>query len=121
MEPTSQPSSAQSATPAGGTYQPVGVPAVAPKNPGMIQGVISIICAVVSLLLFPPFFGIAGIILGVLATRKGEKALGITGIVLSSVFMLIGIAFGVYVSMHPGLLKTNNSSTSGAVIESVMQ
>ncbi|MDO8518411.1 MAG: hypothetical protein Q7S26_03940 [bacterium] len=103
-----------------GTYQPVGVPAVAPKHPGMTQGIIGLVCGVVSLLFVPIVFGIVGIILGVLSLRKGEKALGITAIALSAVFMIIGMGLGVYVNTHPDLFKTN-SSMSGAVIEALSQ
>ena len=53
----------QPKTEATGTYQPIGVPAqAAPKVSGMTQGVIGLVCAIISLLFFPPFFGIIGII-----------------------------------------------------------
>ena len=102
------------------TYQPVGVPAVAPSHPGMTQGIFGLVCAVISLLFFPPVFGIAGIVLGVLAMRHGEKALGITALVLSAVFMVVGMAFGVYAHAHPDLFRAGSSAT-GAVIESLSQ
>jgi hypothetical protein len=103
---------------------PVGVAAAEPSHPGLIQGIIAIVCAVISLLLLPPLFGIAGIILGVLSLRKGHTALGIVAIVLSAVFMVLGMAFGVYIANHPEFLKhpsSSTSSTSGAIIESLLQ
>lgn len=75
------------------TYVPVAVPVeIAPEHPGRAQGIIGIVCAVIFLGLFPPLFGIAGIILGVLALKKGQINLGLIAIILSAVFMVIGIA-----------------------------
>ena len=87
----------------------------------MTQGIIGLLCAVISLIFFPPVFGIAGIIFGVLSLQKGQKGLGITAIVLSAVFMLIGFAFGVYVHLHPNIVKPSGTSSAGAVIEVLFQ
>ena len=104
-----------------GTYQPVGVPAPTPSaHPGMIQGISGLVCAVIALLFFPPIFGIAGIVLGSRAMKAGERTLGITVIVLSTVFMVAGMAFGAYARIHPDILKTT-SPLSGAVIQSLLQ
>jgi len=76
-------------------YVPVGVPIKKPsKHPGMVHGILSIICAVAAVLFFPPIFGITGIILGSLAFKKRSKALGLVGIILSTVFMIIGLILG---------------------------
>ncbi len=115
-QPTPQPPVQPPVVPQG-TYQPVGVPAVVPAHPGTTQGIVGIVCAVASLLFFPPVLGLTGLILGVLSLRKGEKALGITAIALSAVFMVIGLMLGIYVHAHPDLFSTG-SSASGAVIES---
>ncbi len=108
-------------TPTPGTYQAVGappsVPAVEAKNPGFTQGIVGIVCAVISLLLLPPVFGTAGIILGILSLRHGEKKLGMIVIVLSAVCMIAGFAFGVYVHLHPELFQMSHTSAAGAVIE----
>lgn len=69
------------------------------RNPGRIEGVISLICAGVSFLFFPLVFGITGIVLGITARRKGAAALGMTGIILSSLFMAVGIALGIWISI----------------------
>lgn len=79
------------------------------QNPGRMEGVISLICAGVSFLFFPLIFGITGIVLGVTARRKGAAALGMVGIVLSSLFMAVGIVLGVLISVL--------GETSGGVAE----
>lgn len=69
------------------------------KNPGMIEGIIGIVCAVISLLLLPIIFGPAGIILGVFSLKKGAKTLGLVTIILSAVFMIVGMVFGAIMGM----------------------
>lgn len=89
----------QSLPPQSPQYVPIGVPVEKhSKHPGMIHGIISIVCAVTAVLFFPPIFGITGIILGSLALKKGAKALGLVGIILSAVFMVIGLILGYLVS-----------------------
>ncbi|MBT3355974.1 DUF4190 domain-containing protein [bacterium] len=56
------------------------------------KGIISIVCAVISLVFFPPVFGFIGVSFGVKARKLGAKTLGSVGIILSSVFMGVGIA-----------------------------
>ncbi len=101
-----------------GVYQPIGVPAEIPTHSGMTQGVVGIICGVIALLFFPPIFGLAGIILGVLAIKKGERTLGITAIVISAIFTIIGMIFGMYVFTHPEMF--DEESLSGAVINATL-
>lgn len=71
-----------------------------PKHPGRTEGIIAIICAAVSLLFFPIIFGSAGIILGIFSHKKGEKTFGLVAIILSAIFMVIGIIMGVYVQLN---------------------
>ncbi len=103
-----------------GTYQPVGVPAETVAHPGVTQGIIGIVCAVISLLFFPPVFGLAGIILGILSMRKGERALGITAVVLSAIFMIVGMIFAFYVVTNPELFNLETATMPGAVINSLI-
>ena len=80
-------------------YVPIAVPAEThPSHPGRAQSIIGVVCAVISLLFFPPVFGIAGIVLGSMAISKGEKTLGIIAVILSAVFMVIGMVLGVVLS-----------------------
>jgi len=80
-------------------YIPTVPPEPTPRYPGRREGIIAIICATVSLLFFPIIFGPTGIILGVTAHKKGEKTLGLVAIILSAIFMVIGIILGVYVEL----------------------
>jgi len=75
-------------------YTPVVTPEPASTHPGRVEGIISIICAVISLGLFPPVFGITGIVLGLRSYKKGAKSLGLVGVILSAVFMVIGFIVG---------------------------
>jgi len=91
------------------------VPAeTAPLHPGRAQGLIGIICAGISLLLFPPVFGVAGVILGAMALRKGEKTLGIIALVLSPIFMVIGMVLGV---VFADTLKEGSGFLIGSILE----
>jgi ABC-type Na+ efflux pump permease subunit len=95
-------------------YVPVAVPAeVAPKNPGRVQGIIGIVCAVISLLLLPPVFGVAGIILGVIAMNKGQKTLGLIAVILSAIFMVIGLILSIYVNV---ILEEGGSFVLGPIL-----
>lgn len=67
-------------------------------HPGRTAGIFSIICAVVSLLFFPPIFGLIGIFLGIKSLNNGAKSLGIVGIVLSAIFMIVGMILGIIVN-----------------------
>jgi len=95
-------------------YVPIAVPVeTAPNHPGRAQGIIGIVCAVLSLALLPPVFGIAGIILGSLSLKKGEKNLGLIAIILSAVFMVIGMIVGVAVG---GALDESSGFILGSVL-----
>lgn len=88
-------------------YSPT-VPTEAPtKHPGRVEGIISIICALISTLFFPIILGPAGIFLGVLSLRKGQKTLGLVAIILSAVCMAIGFILGF-------LYATTSKSAAGA-------
>ena len=80
------------------TYAPTAVPIrQTVQHLGRMYGIIGIVCGAISILLFPPLFGAAGIILGIVAKNKGENSLGLTTIILSAVFMVIGMILGVVV------------------------
>lgn len=69
------------------------------SRPGRKKAILSIIFAVVSIGFFPPVFGVAGIVLGYLAKKEGESTLGLIGIILSTVFMVLGFIIGAGVSI----------------------
>jgi hypothetical protein len=94
-------------------YEPQGIPAEQPsQRGGKVYGIFSIICATISLLFIPILFGPVGIILGVASKNKGEKTLGLVGIILSAVFMVIGIIIGVLIV----ILRDKGIAPSGALI-----
>lgn len=64
------------------------------KSPGKTLAIIGLVCGVIAFALFPPFFGIAGIILGSFAIRKGEKQLGWVAVSIAIAGMIIGIILG---------------------------
>lgn len=76
------------------------------RSSGRLEGVLSIIFAVISLLFFPPIFGAAGIFLGLQAKKKGQLSLGTTGIILSAIFMILGIILGILV--YTDIIKNFN-------------
>lgn len=89
--------------PAPQQYYEAMVPVEDPKKSrGMVEGIISIACAVVAFIFIPVVFGTLGIVLGVIALKKGQKALGLIGIILSSIFLVMGLIFSIllYLSKH---------------------
>lgn len=58
----------------------------------VLLGVLGILCALASLLLYPWAFGIAGVVLGILATKGGSR-IGIPVIIISIVLMGIGLIY----------------------------
>ncbi len=90
-------------------YEPVGIPAETSGAKGArVMGIFSIICAVISLLFIPILFGPIGIIIGVNARKKGEATLGMVGIILSAVFMVIGIILSItlYILKDKGIISS---------------
>lgn len=88
-------------------YEPVGIPAEIPNNKGgKVIGTLSIICAIISILFIPILFGPIGIFLGISAKKRGEGTLGLVGIILSSIFMVVGIILAIIVGVmqEKGLL-----------------
>lgn len=84
-------------------YVPVAVPTQTPvSHPGRTQAILGIISAVIAVLFVPPAFGIAGIVLGVMARNKGDKILGLVAILLSAVLMVIGMILGIVVNVVLG-------------------
>lgn len=68
------------------------------KN-GKTLGIIGIVCAAISTLFVPPLFGIAAIVLGILARKRGEKNLGTVSLVLGIALMIIGMALGAFLAV----------------------
>lgn len=52
------------------------------------------VCAFVSLLFFPPAFGLAGFILGIVNITKGQVGHGVAQIVLSVTCAIFGMILG---------------------------
>ncbi len=64
--------------------------------------IVGIICAFISLLFFPPLFGILAVLLGAYALSKAsedQKSLGWITIVLGVTFMIIGIFLGMFAAV----------------------
>jgi len=71
-------------------YIPEGIPVEPPtKDSGVLKGLCSIFCAFLALVFFP--FGIVGVILGLKSKNVGASVLGTIGVVLSFVFMMVGM------------------------------
>lgn len=68
-------------------------------NKGRVYSIIGLICAIISLLFVPIVFGVAAIILGVVARKKGDNTFGLVVIILGAVFMVIGMILGAAVSV----------------------
>lgn len=61
--------------------------------------IVAYICAALSLLFFPPLFGMLGIIFGSIAANKGDTN-GKTAAIVSGVCMVIGIFFGMIIGIN---------------------
>ncbi|WP_010681142.1 hypothetical protein [Acetivibrio cellulolyticus] len=61
------------------------------KGAGFLT-VIGVICAIASLFAYPFIFGVVGVIMGILSTKKGSRA-GLFVIVASIILMGIGLIF----------------------------
>ncbi|MFF2555833.1 hypothetical protein ACFVUS_32820 [Nocardia sp. NPDC058058] len=77
-------------------YQPYGAqPYGAPQPRGtQIFSIIGFICAGIALLFCPPIFGIAGIVLGIIGSNKGEP-LGKWAAIASGVALVVGMLIGL--------------------------
>jgi hypothetical protein len=53
------------------------------------------ICALLSLLVLPPAFGLAGLIIGIINLTRGRIGHGIAQIVLSVTFAIFGMLIGI--------------------------
>ena len=90
----------------GGTFSPPPTPLVSPVPPptvapgGGASGAVAggYICALISLLLFPPFFALAAFICAIVALVKGKIGHGVAIIILSLVCGIIGMAMGAAVT-----------------------
>lgn len=56
--------------------------------------ILGVIFAIISVFFCPPGFGIAGIVMGAIATAKGNKGAGIAVMVGSVIAIFIGMALG---------------------------
>lgn len=91
--------------PAGGWQPPPGPgqqpPAYqAPQAPDPSAGrsftIGAFVCAVIALIILPPVFGIAGIVLGNVGKNKGDP-LGKTAMIVSAVCLVVGMIIGVLI------------------------
>ena len=64
-------------------------------------GILSIIFACISLIFFPPIFGLAGFILGIIGITKGEGRTATAGLILNCIFPIIGMIIGAIVWARP--------------------
>jgi hypothetical protein len=67
-------------------------PTIAGGSKGIITG--GYVCAAISLLFLPPGFGIAGLVLGIIALTRGRTGHGIAIIVLSVSLAFFGMLIG---------------------------
>ncbi len=61
---------------------------------------VGIISAIVSLLIFPPVFGILSIFCGYKVYRQDSEGWGIGIMVLGGIFMIIGMILGIYSGLN---------------------
>ncbi|MDQ1283870.1 MAG: hypothetical protein QG620_218 [Patescibacteria group bacterium] len=82
-------------------YIAEGLPVETPgDNNGNPQGIVSVICAGISLVFIPLLFGVLGIIMGAIAKDRGARTLGLAGMVLSAIFMVIGLGLSLYLNFR---------------------
>jgi len=86
-------------------------------HPGRAEGIISLVCAGVSLLFAPLLFGITGIILGEKSRKKGSRLIGLTGVILSSIFMVIGIVLGIIAVSYEDEIMTDLGGFIGVIFK----
>jgi hypothetical protein len=55
------------------------------------------VCAAIAVLILPPVFGIAGIVLGAVGRSKGDRELGKWAIIASIAGMILGFVLGAIV------------------------
>lgn len=64
------------------------------KNPGKTLAILGIVSGGIAFAFLPPLFGIAGIILGSFAVKKGNKQLGWAAVGISIAGFVVGIILG---------------------------
>jgi O-antigen/teichoic acid export membrane protein len=69
------------------------------ENKGRVYSIIGLICAILSILIFPIVFGVIAITLGIFARKKGDATFGLVVIILGAVFMVIGMIIGAVVNV----------------------
>ncbi len=95
-----------------------GVSASGSSSGGVGYAVCGVMSGVIAIIILPPIFGVAGVMLGAAAMKKGERTIGMMALVLSIVFMILGMLLGGYMTLHPEFIDTE--STTGTVIKSLM-
>jgi hypothetical protein len=71
-----------------------------PSAAGLVCSILSCVFGGIAFLCFPPFFGLAGLVLGIVGVCLGrDRGIGVVGIVLSVVGTVVGMALGFIVWM----------------------
>jgi DNA-directed RNA polymerase subunit RPC12/RpoP len=86
-------------SPTSSAATPAPLPLINPNDSneviGLVCGILSLVFGLIAFGFCPPLFGIAGIALGIIgACLSRNKALGISGVVLSAVGMVVGLLLG---------------------------
>lgn len=76
------------------------VPQPFQRNEGRGYAIAGLICGIAALFILPILLGAIGIILGIIGYKKGEKGLGITAIIVSTITMLLGIIALFWLTYH---------------------
>jgi len=69
--------------------------------PGRNHAVAGIVCSVIALMFQPIVFGLAGIVFGVVARKKGARTLGLVTVLLAICFSLVGMLMHILLSLDP--------------------
>jgi hypothetical protein len=72
-----------------------------PSSAGLVCSILSCVFGGIAFLCFPPVFGLAGLVLGIIGVcLSRDKGIGIVGIVLSVVGTVLGMALGMILWMR---------------------
>ncbi|MEO8637501.1 MAG: hypothetical protein ABI430_01205 [Candidatus Taylorbacteria bacterium] len=80
---------------------------------GLLFGIISLVLILVSL--FQGLIAFPALVFAILAYVKGEKALGLTAIILSIIFFIVIMGFGLYISYGLNEQQLKNLGSASAV------
>lgn len=87
------------AAPTGSPLPPPNMSSAPPTDVGNLLSIIGMVCGGVALLFCPILLGPAGIVLGVIAKRRGES-LATIAIAVAAVGMVLGFAIGAMVATN---------------------